>query len=53
MHLLADGAAMSGAITAIGLLAAFRLNASYGRYDEGRKFGMRSITPLAILAGMR
>jgi putative membrane protein len=38
MHLLADGAAMSGATTAIGLLAAFRLNASYGRYDEGRKF---------------
>eukprot|EP00980_Cylindrotheca_fusiformis_P031683 scaffold26784_cov113-Cylindrotheca_fusiformis.AAC.4 len=38
MHLYADGSAMSGATTAIGLLAAFRLNASYGRYDEGRKF---------------
>lgn len=38
MHLYADSAAMSGATTAIGLLAAFRLNASYGRYDEGRKF---------------
>jgi putative membrane protein len=38
MHLLADGAATAGATTAIGLLAAFRLNASYGRYDEGRKF---------------
>jgi putative membrane protein len=33
-----DGSAMAGATTAIGLLAAFRLNASYGRYDEARKF---------------
>ena len=33
-----DGSAMAGATTVIGLLAAFRLNGSYGRYDEGRKF---------------
>jgi len=33
-----DGSAMAGATTAVGLLAGFRLNASYGRYDEGRKF---------------
>lgn len=33
-----DGSAMAGATTAVGLLAAFRLNASYGRYDEARKF---------------
>eukprot|EP00566_Odontella_aurita_P006505 CAMPEP_0113591452 /NCGR_PEP_ID=MMETSP0015_2-20120614/37279_1 /TAXON_ID=2838 /ORGANISM="Odontella" /LENGTH=595 /DNA_ID=CAMNT_0000497839 /DNA_START=149 /DNA_END=1936 /DNA_ORIENTATION=+ /assembly_acc=CAM_ASM_000160 len=33
-----DGSAMAGATTAIGLLAAFRLNASYGRWDEARKF---------------
>lgn len=32
------GTAMGGATTAIGLLAAFRLNASYGRYEEARKF---------------
>lgn len=37
-QILLDGSAMAGATTAIGLLAAFRLNASYGRYDEGRKF---------------
>lgn len=36
--LLMDGSAMAGATTAIGLLAAFRLNASYGRWDEARKF---------------
>jgi ion channel-forming bestrophin family protein len=36
--LLMDGSAMSGATTAIGLLAAFRLNASYGRYEEARIF---------------
>jgi len=29
--------AFAGATTAIGLLAGFRLNASYGRYAEGRK----------------
>ena len=29
--------AFAGATTAIGLLAGFRLNASYGRYTEGRK----------------
>lgn len=33
-----DGSAMAGATTAVGLLAGFRLNASYGRYDEARKF---------------
>jgi len=33
-----DGSAMVGATTAIGLLAGFRLNTSYGRYVEGRKF---------------
>ena len=33
-----DGSAMTGATTAVGLLAGFRLNASYGRYDEARKF---------------
>eukprot|EP00980_Cylindrotheca_fusiformis_P016295 scaffold4841_cov132-Cylindrotheca_fusiformis.AAC.8 len=37
-QILLDGSAMMGATTAVGLLAAFRLNASYGRYDEGRKF---------------
>jgi predicted membrane chloride channel (bestrophin family) len=36
--LVMDGSAMSGATTAIGLLAAFRLNASYGRYEEARIF---------------
>lgn len=30
--------AFAGATTAIGLLAGFRLNASYGRYREGRKY---------------
>lgn len=38
LHLHLDSGAMAGGTTAIGLLAAFRLNASYGRYDEGRKF---------------
>jgi len=38
MHLHLDSGAMAGGTTAVGLLAAFRLNASYGRYDEGRKF---------------
>jgi putative membrane protein len=37
-QIMLDGSAMAGATTAIGLFAAFRLNASYGRYDEGRKF---------------
>lgn len=37
-QIMLDGSAMAGATTAIGLLAAFRLNASYGRYVEGRKF---------------
>jgi ion channel-forming bestrophin family protein len=36
--LLLEGSAVSGAMTAIGLLAAFRLNASYGRYEEARIF---------------
>jgi putative membrane protein len=36
--LLMEGSAVSGAMTAIGLLAAFRLNASYGRYEEARIF---------------
>jgi len=30
--------AFAGATTAIGLLAGFRLNTSYGRYNEGRKY---------------
>lgn len=30
--------AMAGASAAVGILAAFRLNGSYGRYDEARKF---------------
>jgi len=33
-----SGTAWAGASTAIGLLAAFRLNASYGRYEECRIF---------------
>jgi putative membrane protein len=37
-QLLIEGSAVSGAMTAIGLLAAFRLNASYGRYEEARIF---------------
>ncbi|CAJ1952194.1 unnamed protein product [Cylindrotheca closterium] len=37
-QLTLHGSALSGATTALGMLVAFRLNASYGRYDEGRKF---------------
>jgi predicted membrane chloride channel (bestrophin family) len=37
-QLLLDGSVTAGATTAVGLLAAFRLNGSYGRYEEGRKF---------------
>ena len=37
-QLVMDGSAMAGATTAIGLLAAFRLNTSYARYEEARKF---------------
>jgi len=33
-----SSAAFGGATTAIGLLAGFRLNASYGRYEECRIF---------------
>jgi putative membrane protein len=33
-----SGSGFAGATTAIGLLAAFRLNASYGRYEECRIF---------------
>lgn len=32
------GNVLAGASTAIGILAAWRVNASYGRFDEGRKF---------------
>jgi hypothetical protein len=34
----------AGAITAVGLLAGFRLKESYGRYDEARKFTTRDLT---------
>ncbi|KAL3944917.1 MAG: hypothetical protein SGBAC_001008 [Bacillariaceae sp.] len=37
-QLTLHGSALGGATTAMGILVAFRLNASYGRYDEGRKF---------------
>mmetsp|Transcript_21908 Transcript_21908/g.32364 ORF Transcript_21908/g.32364 Transcript_21908/m.32364 type:complete len:421 (+) Transcript_21908:62-1324(+) len=37
-HATVDATGFAGASTAIGLLAGFRVNASYGRYDECRKF---------------
>eukprot|EP00797_Seminavis_robusta_P026492 Sro482_g151740.1 UPF0187 protein (390) ;mRNA; r:6886-8055 len=42
--------AFAGATTAIGLLAGFRLNNSYGRYNEGRKSWSDTQTTLRDLA---
>jgi len=49
--LLMDGQTMVGATTAVGLLAAFRLNASYGRWDESRKFWGEINNSIRDLAG--
>merc|ERR1719148_601151 len=42
---------MAGTTTAISLLAAFRLNASYGRYQDGRMFLGDMINASRNLAG--
>lgn len=44
-------ASFAGATTAIGLLAGFRLNASYGRYEECRIFWGETINTTRDLAG--
>lgn len=46
-----DMAGFAGATTAIGLLAGFRLNASYGRYVECRIFWGETINTTRDLAG--
>jgi len=50
-QLIVDGTAMAGTTTAISLLAAFRLNASYGRYQDGRMFLGDMINASRNLAG--
>jgi len=50
-QLILDGTAMAGTTTAISLLAAFRLNASYGRYQDGRMFLGGMINASRNLAG--
>lgn len=46
-----DASGFAGATTAIGLLAGFRLNASYGRYEECRIFWGETINTTRDLAG--
>lgn len=46
-----DTSGFAGATTAIGLLAGFRLNASYGRYEECRIFWGETINTTRDLAG--
>lgn len=46
-----DDAGFGAATTALGLLVGFRLNASYGRYDEARKFWGEINNTIRDLAG--